>query len=43
MGNFYSQNNTTPSFVSKTEYDNYVNTTPKVLDLNTVLADVTLT
>ena len=43
MGNFYSQSNTIPSFVSKKEYDNYVNTTPKVLDLNTVLADPTLT
>jgi len=43
MGNFYSQENTTPSFVAKSEYDTYVSTTPRVLDLNTVLADVTLT
>jgi len=43
MGNFYSQSNTTPSFVSKSEYDTYVSTTPRVLDLNTVLADPILT
>ena len=43
MGNFYSQSNTSPSFVSKSEYDTYVSTTPRVLDLNTVLADPTLT
>ena len=43
MGNFYSQSNTSPSFVSKSEYDTYVSTTSRVLDLNTVLADPTLT
>jgi hypothetical protein len=43
MGNFYSQENTTPSFVAKSEYDTYVSTTPRVLDLNTVLDNPTLT
>jgi hypothetical protein len=43
MGNFYSTSNTTPQYVNKSDFDSYVSSTPKVLDLNIVLSDTTLT
>ena len=46
MGNLYSGTNTTSisdNFLSKNDFNSYTSTAPKVLDLNTVLADSTLT
>lgn len=46
MGNLYSDTNTAPisdKFLTKTEFNSYKSSVPIVLDLNTVLADTTLT